>query len=126
MSRITEILVSNINRILEEKDIKQTWLAGRVGKHQSQLSRYLSGKDPLPNELAEVIAKVPELETTIEALLGAEIKERKESKEELQAQCISLIFELDVDYLPVVRNFLVGTVEQGAQFCPEAFKKNRA
>lgn len=50
---LAQKIVSNINRIIKEKGRTQTWLAKQLDMPQSQFSRYMTGKVPIPIEVVE-------------------------------------------------------------------------
>ena len=55
---ITEILKSNINRILNKKDQSPRWLSLKIGKNAWYITRMLEGKY---NPSLEVLCKIAEV-----------------------------------------------------------------
>lgn len=41
---MTELIIQNINKYVDEKGIKQTWIADVLGTHKMNISNILSGK----------------------------------------------------------------------------------
>lgn len=60
MSKLIEVslLAYNLKKIIEEKGLRQAWVAGKLGLTPQQLSNFLSGQSKLNNIMIELIRPI--------------------------------------------------------------------
>ncbi len=57
--------MSNLKKLLKEKNISQKDLAEKIGKARSTVSEYVNGKQKIPSDIIEEIAKILDCNTQL-------------------------------------------------------------
>jgi transcriptional regulator with XRE-family HTH domain len=71
---IQEMELNRIKEILDEKGVKQTWLAGKLGKSFSMVNAYACNRKQPSLEILHQIAEI--LQVSVKELLSDDKKKR--------------------------------------------------
>ena len=58
LRKVNYICIMNFKKAIEEKGLKQTWIASKIGVSDTTLSYYLTGTRPMPEEIGKKLETI--------------------------------------------------------------------